>query len=561
MQNENLIHHWTLEQCQEWLKSADQSDGERSQVFGRQARLLLELGQYDAAIASYNQAIKLAFTSSAQLWTERGDALRYLKRYRQALQSYNTALTVAPEHFKALNGQGFVLAMLGRRKEALASSDRALALQPDSEEVWASRGVVLFRLGRHQEALGCFDRALELHPNFDKAWNNRGVVLTHLGREEEALVCFEQAVTLNTNSHEPWYALAWVHQAYLLMKLGRFAGAIAHCDRALACRPQLYPAALYRVVCLVLTGKMIPYLLQAKHRSQVCQNLQTIVGFLKYRLLILLGVIALFAWGQGAWVDTLRQIVPTLLSLAIIAILVIEIWKYRTKLSFVWQIYFRTGILTYVRAIAILIATVTTYGFANAYAPSFLQWGWANLVFGQPGNILFQPFNLFQNISTHFNLSPHPGSALLLEMNLVAWINLVPGAIAALSRFLPDSIHYAHLFILGFWFLLILGIPFWARLEERIFRRGAHTWRQITIRSTQFGLIHLLAGIPILGGLVLILPGFLFACRYKHAHDRHLKRTHNPIQAQEVGVMASTADHAVYNAILVTLVVVSFFML
>jgi hypothetical protein len=79
------------------------------------------------------------------------------------------------------------------------------------------------------------------------------------------------------------------------------------------------------------------------------------------------------------------------------------------------------------------------------------------------------------------------------------------------------------------------------------------TWRQIAVRSTQFGLAHLIAGIPIVAGLVLILPGFLFACRYKYVHDRCLKQTHDPIQAQEAGVAASTADHAVYNAILVTI--------
>ena len=127
----------------------------------------------------------------------------------------------------------------------------------------------------------------------------------------------------------------------------------------------------------------------------------------------------------------------------------------------------------------------------------------------------------------------------------------------AIAPFLSWSDGY----IIGFWLLLIFGIPFWARLEERIFRQGANTWQQIAVRSTQFGLVHLIVGIPILAGFVLIVPGFCFAWRYKFVHDRHWQRHQNSLLAQEAGVAASTADHAVYNAILVTLVTLTFVLL
>jgi hypothetical protein len=174
-------------------------------------------------------------------------------------------------------------------------------------------------------------------------------------------------------------------------------------------------------------------------------------------------------------------------------------------------------------------------------------------VFGQPGNILFQPFNLMQLGS------PVADQARAIASELAALIFSLPVWAITLHPLQEslDQVEWKSILALGFWLLLVLGIPFWARLEERIFRRGANTWRQIAVRSTQFGLAHLVAGIPILAGLVLIVPGFLFACRYKYVHDRYLKRTHNLFQAQEAGVDASTADHAIYNAILVTLLVVT----
>jgi hypothetical protein len=62
-------------------------------------------------------------------------------------------------------------------------------------------------------------------------------------------------------------------------------------------------------------------------------------------------------------------------------------------------------------------------------------------------------------------------------------------------------------------------------------------------------------GIPICVALTLAVPGFLFACRYKYAYHRDLRLHGNELRAQKAGVLASTADHAIYNAILISLLV------
>ncbi|MEO0409765.1 MAG: hypothetical protein AAF289_20680, partial [Cyanobacteria bacterium P01_A01_bin.135] len=242
-------------------------------------------------------------------------------------------------------------------------------------------------------------------------------------------------------------------------------------------------------------------------------------------------------------------------SVGIVALMGVDLWRHRQRWRLIGAVYFRCGILTYLRAVGILIVTVGALLAADRLFPPFMHWGWANLVFGQPGNIIFQPFNLFsqgQPIQTVGAIAQLVG--VVAPAGLVG-ISALLLASASGARLVPGTaIPWEALFICGFWLLLIVGIPFWARLEEHIFRRGANTWRKIAVRSTQFGLVHLVAGIPLLGGVVLILPGFLFACRYKYVYERHLKRHRQVEQAQEAGVMASTADHAVYNAILVSLV-------
>jgi tetratricopeptide (TPR) repeat protein len=540
-------------------------------------QLLTSLGQYHEAITAFERAIALSAEPDGSLWRDLGDAQRQLRQYRPALTSYQQATALNPEDWQAWNGQSYVQAMLRRHRDARASSDRALELNPDSEEVWSGRGIVLFAAGRYQPALDHFDRALALQPDYDRAWYNRGVTLVRLGRDREAMTSLDRAIALGSPA-DAWYVTAWLSKGFALMKLGQFQLAIASLDQVQRLQPDSYAAALYRLICVLLGGKLPSHLRLPQTRRQLGHSLKTVLLGIRYRILILVGAIALLIFGQGTWADWLRQIAPTLFSLGIIALIVADLWLLRDRISFVWRTYFRSGLLAYVRALGILIITLSTFLVANAYAPPALHWGWANLVFGQPGNILFQPFNLVQPdpLSTPHSAPPATTAPAISDPPPSPATSPTPDPLptsdSAISE--PDAYgqmestlpvrpawSYGDLFVLGFWGLLIMGIPFWARLEERVFRWGGNSWRQIAVRSTLFGLVHLIVGIPILAGFVLIVPGFLFACRYKFVFSRHLRRSGDILQAQDAGMLASTADHAIYNAILVTLVTITLILL
>lgn len=68
---------------------------------------------------------------------------------------------------------------------------------------------------------------------------------------------------------------------------------------------------------------------------------------------------------------------------------------------------------------------------------------------------------------------------------------------------------------------LALVVPLLARQEELLFRHGTETSTalQTLTRSLAFGLIHLLAGIPIAAALALTVPGLVFARVYRLAFD------------------------------------------
>lgn len=505
-------------------------------------RALDGLGRFKEALANFDQAIKLAAKPRARLWRDRGCTLRSLGRYGEALTSFGNALEQQPQDALSMSAKGSLLAVLRRQKQAaMQLCDRALQLDPNLPEAWNSKGVVHSVAGQYAEAQQCYERAIALDSRLDRAWSNRGIAMLRQDRVLEAIANFEQALSLAPHRQEAWKAAAWAHHGRALMRLGRYERAIASCEEALRLQPGYAPAALNRLLSLGMAGQLWTHLRRRETRWPLLQNVGAVLNAAKLRLLIVTAAVLLLALGQGPAAELLRQGVSVLLSLGVLGLIVADLWRHRSRLGFVWQTYFGSHWLTYGRALGIVVATLVTYSIADAIAPPILRLGWSDLVFGRPGNVMFQPFNLIKDAA------PAPSPAPDLPTPPMPGLE-PPPVPEAVSHF-----NWATLLILLFWLALLLGIPFWARLEERLFRRGANTWRQIGVRSTWFGLAHLLAGIPLIGGIVLILPGFLFACRYKYVRDRHLRQTGNAFQSEEAGVRASTADHAAYNAILITL--------
>jgi tetratricopeptide (TPR) repeat protein len=150
------------------------------------------------AIVSWSsQGLKLN-PEAAEVLFSTANVSYELKRYEEALDSYDRALAIRPDFAHALGNRGNVLFELKRYEEALDSYDRALAIQPDFAQAHHGRATVLstFQLIRYEEALDSYDRALAIQPDFAEAYHGRGNLLRTFGRIKEALPLLEKAVEL-----------------------------------------------------------------------------------------------------------------------------------------------------------------------------------------------------------------------------------------------------------------------------------------------------------------------------------------------------------------------------
>jgi predicted O-linked N-acetylglucosamine transferase (SPINDLY family) len=154
------------------------------------------LRRYDDALASYDKGLLLA-PNSAQMHCNRGNTLYELKRYGEALSGYDKALSLKPNLGDAMVGRGNVLADLQRYDEAFAAYDSASSLDSALENAWLGRANSLYDQARLQESVSTYDKALALKPDLEAAWLGRGNALYDLRRFDEAFAAYDKAFVLN----------------------------------------------------------------------------------------------------------------------------------------------------------------------------------------------------------------------------------------------------------------------------------------------------------------------------------------------------------------------------
>lgn len=113
---------------------------------------------------------------------------------RPALECFELAIKLNPNHSKAWYNKGMSLVSLGESKdEALHCFQKAIEINPFDAEAWNNKGAVLAMLGKERDALTCYERATEIKPSYARAWQNKGLLLARMGNKKEAKQCFKYA--------------------------------------------------------------------------------------------------------------------------------------------------------------------------------------------------------------------------------------------------------------------------------------------------------------------------------------------------------------------------------
>src|SRR5262249_22936472 len=137
----------------------------------------------------------------------------------------------------------------GRRGEGQGELDIVRAAKSRHFEPRLKSGLAEARLGIPERALPDFHAALMLSPPHPVAHFNRGVVLIKLGRYAEAVAANERAIAA-----APDYVTAWLNRGMALAQLRRFAEAIGCYGEVLARSKDNADAHFNRALALLTIG-------------------------------------------------------------------------------------------------------------------------------------------------------------------------------------------------------------------------------------------------------------------------------------------------------------------
>lgn len=189
-------------------------------------------GNSAQAISLYTDALKdprLTNDRRGAILNDRAVAYARTGQAKLALDDFNRAIQLFPEHAATYNNRGNLLLALGLPKEAIRDFDRAILLSPAYVAAYANRAGAFDRLGATDEAMRDYTRAIELAPQSPVPLAGRGRVFLALGRPHSAIRDFSRAATADAR-----FANAYRGRASAKLRIRRYDDAIEDFSRAIA---------------------------------------------------------------------------------------------------------------------------------------------------------------------------------------------------------------------------------------------------------------------------------------------------------------------------------------
>lgn len=217
----------------------------------------------------------------AKNWINDGDKKRKKGQWKEAILSYDHAITIDSKSYQAWRKKGYTLSEIGNYDEALPCYEKAVRIKKDDADIWFEKASVLAQLGQYQAAINAYTNTLQFNPEFFKAWIFQGDLFIQIQQKETAIKCYEQALLFEPNNEKikhkkealleeiqqdkkaeqllveaedlyqqnqfeevvklydkileikPYSELALCHQGYALLQLGEYKKALDSLDKAL----------------------------------------------------------------------------------------------------------------------------------------------------------------------------------------------------------------------------------------------------------------------------------------------------------------------------------------
>ena len=174
---------------------------ENSSVLGVRSQIYAAMGNNDMAMEDAEKALSIDNTSDRALFAK-AELFFMQKDYSQALQYYETAITVNANMAEAYAGKARVMVGMQNQKEAMNVVENALKKLSADSELYYMRGLLNYQRGKFKLAIEDYDRALSNNANWNayQIFLNRGIANDALGKPDLAVQDFTRAIIADPNA-------------------------------------------------------------------------------------------------------------------------------------------------------------------------------------------------------------------------------------------------------------------------------------------------------------------------------------------------------------------------
>ncbi|HEX6322543.1 MAG TPA: FlgO family outer membrane protein [Vicinamibacterales bacterium] len=121
----------------------------------------------------------------------------------RAVEAYERALAIHPEHQASRHNLGLVYSNLGRYEESIAQYEELIRRGSSNPSTYGNLSLVYVELGRFDKALDTMEQFVRQYPDNSYGLNHMGNALVANGRLDEAVRFYERAAALDPQNFQP----------------------------------------------------------------------------------------------------------------------------------------------------------------------------------------------------------------------------------------------------------------------------------------------------------------------------------------------------------------------
>jgi tetratricopeptide (TPR) repeat protein len=203
-----------LEQAAAFFQQALRDDPSSAEAIYGLGSVYLNQNKNAAAREMFERGLRQSASYPDTLpdtWNNLGVISTRENNLAEAIQDFENALKINPNHLLSLDNLGNAYRLQKRWADAREVLERALSIARDDPEANYSLGMVYAQTDDTTKAYDYLQRALQARPDYPEALNNLGVLYLVTQRPDEAVAAFQRCIRVAPGFDQAYLNLARVY--------------------------------------------------------------------------------------------------------------------------------------------------------------------------------------------------------------------------------------------------------------------------------------------------------------------------------------------------------------